>query len=307
MRQAFIATLVELAEQDERIVFLTGDLGYLAVEPFAERFPKRFFNAGVAEQNMMGLATGLAEGGMVPFVYSIAPFAVLRPFEFFRNGPVQHGWPVRVVGVGGGFEYGPNGFSHYALEDVAVMRSQPGVTIVAPADYTQAANALRATVDLPGPVYFRIGKDSETMLLDLDGRFKLGHAPLLVPGDDLLFVALGTAAREAIAAADSLATHDVGAAVALVDNLGDEPPRNLRELVSRYERVITVEAHYRTGGVGSLVCELVADEGLDCRVERCGVARLEPGVSGSEAFMLDQHGLSAAKLEQTALRLMQRP
>ena len=307
MRQAFIATLVELAGQDERIVFLTGDLGYLAVEPFAERFPKRFFNAGVAEQNMMGLATGLAEGGMIPFVYSIAPFAVLRPFEFFRNGPVQHGLPVRVVGVGGGFEYGPNGFSHYALEDVAVMRSQPGVTIVAPADYRQAANALRATVGLPGPLYFRIGKDNETKLPDLDGRFRLGHASLLVPGDDVLFVALGTAAREAVGASDLLTSHGVDAAVALVDNLGPEPPGNLRKLLSRYDRVITVEAHYRTGGVGSLVCELVADEGLDCRVERCGVSRLEPGISGSEAFMLDQHGLSAAKLEQTALRLMQRP
>ena len=305
MRQAFIEALVELAKRDERIVFLTGDLGYLAVEPFAERFPKRFFNTGVAEQNMMGLATGLAEGGMVPFVYSIAPFAVLRPFEFFRNGPVQHRCPVRVVGVGGGFEYGPNGFSHYALEDVAVMRSQPGVTIVAPADYKQAANALRAAVDLPGPVYFRIGKDNETVLPDLDGRFELGQAPLLVPGDDLLFVALGTAAREAITAADSLVSHGVGAAVALVDNLADEPPANLRDLLSRYERVVTVEAHYRTGGVGSLVCEVIADEGLDCRVERCGVSRLEPGISGSEAFMLDQHGLSAAKLEQTALRLMQ--
>ena len=307
MRQAFIATLVELAEQDERIVFLTGDLGYLAVEPFAERFPDRFFNVGVAEQNMMGLATGLAEGGMIPFVYSIAPFAVLRPFEFFRNGPVQHGLPVHVVGVGGGFEYGPNGFSHYALEDVAVMRSQPGVTIVAPADYRQAASALRATVGLPGPVYFRLGKNNEMTLPDLDGRFQLGQAPLLVPGDDLLFVALGTAAREAVGASDLLTSHGVDAAAALVDNFGFEPPGNLRKLLGRYDRVITVEAHYRTGGVGSLVCELVADEGLDCRVERCGVARLEPGVSGSEAFMLDQHGLSAAKLEQTALRLMRQP
>ena len=301
MRKAFIATLVELAEQDPRIVFLTGDLGYMAVEPFTDRFPKRFYNVGVAEQNMMGLATGLAEGGMIPFVYSIAPFAVLRPYEFFRNGPVQHRLPVRVVGVGGGFEYGPNGFSHYALEDIALMRVLPGVTVVAPADHVQAGNALRAAAGLPGPVYFRLGKDDKTTVPDLDGRFHLGRAQLLVPGDDLLFVALGTAVQQAIAAADLLTAHGIDAAVALIDNLTDARPENLTRLLARYGRVITAEAHYLNGGIGSLVCEIVASDGLDCRVLRCGVARLEPGVSGSEAYMLDQHGLSASKLVETAL------
>ena len=232
MRKAFISTLVELAEQDPRIVFLTGDLGYLAVEPFADRFPKRFYNVGVAEQNMMGIATGLAEAGMIPFVYSIAPFAVLRPYEFFRNGPVQHRLPVRVVGVGGGFEYGPNGFSHYALEDIALMRAQPGVMVIAPADHLQAASALRAAADLPGPVYFRLGKDDETTVPDLEGRFQLGRAQLMVPGDDLLFVALGTAVHQTVAAADTLTSHGVDAAVALIDNLGAAPPENLPRFAS---------------------------------------------------------------------------
>src|ERR687884_1315702 len=105
MRKAFVQALVELAAQDSRILLLTGDLGYMALEPFAERFPGRFFNVGVAEQNLVGLATGLAEAGFVPFLYSIAPFASLRPYEFLRNGPVLHRLPVRVVGVGGGFDY----------------------------------------------------------------------------------------------------------------------------------------------------------------------------------------------------------
>jgi transketolase len=301
MRKAFISTLVELAKQDPRIVFLTGDLGYLAVEPFAERFPERFYNVGVAEQNMMGIATGLAEAGMIPFVYSIAPFAVLRPYEFFRNGPVQHRLPVRVVGVGGGFEYGPNGFSHYALEDMALMRAQPGVTVVAPADHLQAAQALRAAAGLPGPVYFRLGKDDATTVPDLEGRFQLGHAQLIVPGDDLLFVALGTAVQQAVVAADTLTSHGVDAAVALIDNLGAAPPENLPRLIHGYGRVITVEAHYQIGGIGSLVCEIVASGGLDCRVVRCGVVQLKPGVTGSEAYMLERHGLSASQLVETAL------
>ena len=196
MRAAFIETLAAMAEDDPRIVFLTGDLGYTAVEPFAERFPDRFFNVGVAEQNMLGLATVLAEGGFTPFVYSIAPFAVLRPYEFLRNGPIQHRFPVRIVGVGGGFEYGPNGFSHYALEDIAVMRAQRAIRIVAAGDSQQIPAALTAANALPEPVYFRLSKDNTSLVEGLDGRFALDEAQLVRDGSDLLLVALGTAGRE---------------------------------------------------------------------------------------------------------------
>src|SRR5437588_2280331 len=129
MRDAFVGTLAELAERDHRVVLLTGDLGFGVLESFSERFPDRFFNVGVAEQNMVGLATGLAEAGFIPFVYSIVTFASLRPYEFIRNGPILHRLPVRIVGVGGGFEYGPQGASHHGLEDVGVMRVQPGIAV----------------------------------------------------------------------------------------------------------------------------------------------------------------------------------
>src|SRR5260221_14312183 len=122
MRGAFVRTLIELAHQNPEIVLLTGDLGFMALEPFADAFPDRFYNAGVAEQNMVGLATGLAEAGFVPFVYSIVTFATLRPYEFIRNGPIAHQLRVRIVGIGGGFEYGAAGHSHPGLQDVGVMR-----------------------------------------------------------------------------------------------------------------------------------------------------------------------------------------
>ena len=134
MRRAFVRSLIELAEQDERVVLLTGDLGFMVLEPFAERFPDRFINAGVAEQNMLGVATGLADGGMIPYVYSIATFATLRPYEFIRNGAALHRLPVRIVGVGGGLDYGQNGITHWALEDIGVLRIQPEMTVIAPAD-----------------------------------------------------------------------------------------------------------------------------------------------------------------------------
>jgi len=134
MRRTFIAALLELARREPRVLLLTADLGYSVVEPFAEALPDRFFNVGVAEQNLVGVATGLAEAGFVPFVYSIAAFASMRPYEFIRNGPIAHRLPVRVIGVGGGFDYGTAGFTHHALEDVGILRVDPGITVVAPAD-----------------------------------------------------------------------------------------------------------------------------------------------------------------------------
>src|SRR5919106_782310 len=171
MRRSFVRALTEIADADPRVVLLTGDLGFSVIEDFADRHPGRFWNVGVAEQNMVGLATGLAEAGFVPFVYSIATFASMRAYEFVRNGPVLHELPVRIVGVGGGLDYGHNGVSHYALEDIAIMRTQPGMAVIAPADPAQAVAALWAAAELPGPVYFRLGKESSA-LEGVGGQFE---------------------------------------------------------------------------------------------------------------------------------------
>src|SRR5580704_11884476 len=156
MRAEFVAELCELAEADERIVLLTADLGFSVVEPFVSRHPERFVNVGVAEQNLIGLATGLAHDGFVPFVYSIATFASMRPYEFIRNGPVLHQLPVRIIGAGGGIDYGHGGVTHFALEDIAILRAQPDLALVVPADVDQARAAARASIEFPGPIYFRV-------------------------------------------------------------------------------------------------------------------------------------------------------
>jgi len=299
MRGTFIKTLVELAEADARIVLLTADLGFTVIEPFAERFPDRFFNVGVAEQNMVGVATGLAEAGYVPYVYSIATFAALRPYEFIRNGPVHQRLPVRVVGVGGGFDYGTNGPSHHALEDLALMRAQPGLAVIAPADFGQARSAVLATHELPGPVYFRLGKDDSSRVAGLDGRFRLGRAEAIGSGGDLLLVTTGSIARNAVAAAEALAARGVEATVLVAAGIAPPPAADLAEALERFDVAVTVEAHYGNGGLGSLVCEVVAEHGLPCRIVRCGVRELEPGRSGSEAYLNATHGLSVEKLVAT--------
>jgi transketolase len=299
MRTAFVRTLIDLAERDSRILFLTADLGFMALEPFSDRFPDRFFNVGVAEQNMIGVATGLAESGFLPFTYSIVTFASLRPYEFIRNGAILHQLPVRIAGIGGGFEYGTAGPTHHGLEDVGVMRVQPGLTVIAPADPQQVRAALEATYDLPGPVYYRLGKDDRTVVPGLDGRFEFGQAMTVREGGDLLFVAMGAVAAEVVAAAERLATQGIQATVLVVSTVNPAP--DLVGTLRRFPIVLTVEAHYVNGGVGSLVAETIADHGLGCRLVRCGVRTTPNGLSGSQAYFYGVHGLNREALVETAL------
>ena len=292
MRGAFLKTLADLAGSDDRIVLLTGDLGFTVVEPFAERFPKRFFNVGVAEQNMVGVATGLAEAGFIPFVYSIGTFATLRAYEFIRNGPVLHHLPVRIVGIGGGFEYGSAGFTHHALEDIAVMRVLPGLTVVAPADPAQAAAALYAIWDLPGPIYFRLGKDDRATVPGLDGSFELGRIERLRDGRDVAIVTMGAIANEALAAADALQEAGIESTVLIVSTISPAPIDGLAQMLEGFRTIVTVEAHYQVGGLGSLVCEVMAERRPGAQVIRLGASGAPSGVSGSEGFLNRAHGLS---------------
>src|SRR5207245_8966920 len=161
MRNAFFRALYALAERDERVFLIVGDLGFGVVEPFAERFPGRFLNAGVAEQDMTGIAAGLALCGKIVFTYSIANFPTLRCFEQIRNDVCYHNANVKVVSVGGGLAYGALGVTHHATEDIAVMRTLPNMTIVAPADSIEAELATRALATQSGPAYLRLGRSGE--------------------------------------------------------------------------------------------------------------------------------------------------
>jgi len=303
VRNEFVDELVALAEHDERVMLLTGDLGFMVLEEFQRRFPDRFLNCGVAEQNMVGVATGLAEAGFVPFVYSIATFSTLRPYEFIRNGPALHDLPVRIVGVGGGFDYGHNGITHFALEDYAVMRAQPAIATIAPADAAQARAAVRATADHPGPAYFRVSKRGDE-LPGLDGRFELGRLEILREGADAAILAIGSIAHEALAAAELLAERGLQATVALVSSFNPEPADEIVELLGGVPTALTVEAHYRNGGLGSLVAETIAERGLACRLLRAGVDRMPRGETGSQRYLEEQHGLTAPQLAEQLERAM---
>jgi transketolase len=182
------------------------------------------------------------------------------------------------------------------------MRVQPGLTVVAPADHEQTRTALRATWDLPGPVYYRLGKDDKTVVPGLGGRFDLGRAQVVREGSDVALVALGSVAVEAVAAAEKLATRGVSAAVVVVASVQPAPHEDLAAFLTDFPLAITAEAHYAAGGLGSLVAEIIAERGLRCRLVRCAVEKPHDGTSGSTAHLYRQHGLAGADLAETAER-----
>jgi len=303
LRRAFIQSLCRLAARDPRIVLLTGDLGFLALEPFRQQFPDRFLNAGVAEQNMIGLATGLAEGGFIPYTYSIATFASLRPLEFIRNGPVLHNLPVRMAGMGAGFEYGHAGASHYGTEDIAVLRTLPGLTVVIPADPAQTVTAMDRTSQLPGPVYYSLGKDDHAALPELGGRFELGRAQVIRRCGEIAIISMGAVSGEAIAAADELAGRGIEAAVAVVSNFNPDPSDDLAELLAGCSHAVTVEAQTVSGGLGACVATIIATEGLACRLRALAVRTPPDGTSGSPRERWRKHGLDCTSIVSTVLEM----
>ena len=302
MRAAFFQTLCELAEADPRIVLLTGDLGYGAVDPFRARFPDRFINVGVAEQNMIGMATGMAEAGLIPYAYSIATFLALRGFEFIRNGPVHHNLPVRLVGMGMGFEYGHDGPTHHALEDIVALRSLPGLSIVIPADCEQTRNAVRSTAGLPGPVYYSLSKNDQLSVAGLGGRFEMGRVQVVRPGRDIAIVTMGSVSAEALAAVEELAVQGTDAAIVIVSNFHPDPDAHLAEVLAEFPHAVTLEAQTISGGLASLVAGVIATHGLRCRLWPMAVTSSPDGSSGGQPALWRKHGLDRTSIVSTVQR-----
>jgi transketolase len=301
MRGAFVKTLEELAAQDERIVLLTADLGFTVLEPFAQAFPERFLNVGVAEQNMAGMATGLAEAGFIPFIYSIGTFASLRAYEFIRNGAVMQHLPVRIVGIGAGLEYSTAGFSHNSLEDIALMRAQPNLRVIAPADGAQTRQALLQTWNLPGPIYYRVGKNDKLSVPGLEGHFELGAPVVLGQGRDILLFTTGSIAAEVVALAEVLAQRDnIHATIAILASLNPAP--DVGDLLKNFRYALSIEDHYIQGGIGSIIAEAIAEGDYVCRLLRCGVNVAPDGLTGSLDYLRQHYGLGQADLRAKILK-----
>ncbi|HLW81489.1 MAG TPA: transketolase C-terminal domain-containing protein [Candidatus Acidoferrales bacterium] len=304
MRTAFINTLLDLAAHDQRITLVVGDLGFGVVEPFAGRFPDRFINAGVAEQNMMGIAAGLALSGRIVFIYSIGNFPTLRCLEQIRNDVCYHAANVKIVSVGGGFAYGALGASHHATEDIAIMRALPQMTVIAPGDPLEAQMATAALTTHPGPAYLRLGRAGEPLVHSKNINFKIGKAVQLLDGSDITLISTGAMLHDVFSAAATLERHDIHARVLSMHTIKPLDAGAILAAARETAAILIVEEHSIIGGLGSAVAEVLA-EYAGCRVlfRRLGLPSQFTSLVGTQTFLRQAHFLSAKDIADSALQL----
>ena len=301
MRNTFINTLCELAEKHEDIFLLCGDLGYSVLEPFAKRFPERFLNVGIAEQNMTLVATGLAREGYNVFTYSIGNFPTLRCMEQIRYDVCYHDANVKIVAVGSGYAYGSQGVSHHTTEDLAMMRALPGMVICGPADANEAKAAAFFMASRGGPGYIRLNKSGEPQIHDFIqlNQFKPGRFLPVREGVGTLVLATGAMVHPML-----VEINDSGRDWALwsAPFVGAYARETMIGVAQRFANIVTVEEHQLNGGFGSSIVESLND--LYCegvleampRVRRVAVPNVFIGTSGTQEYLRHEAGLTLDNL-----------
>ena len=291
--------LVRAAEKDPRIIGMTADLGkYSDIHVFAEQFPTRFFQMGMAEQSLIGAACGLARTGLVPFATTYCVFATRRAYDFIAIGAALGRANVKIIAGLPGLTTGYGG-THQGIEDLALMRSVPGLTVIDPCDATETAQATAAIAQFDGPGYMRLLRGIVPVTLDAGYKFEIGKARLLQDGADVAFISTGLMTTRTLEAARTLAASGVKAAVLHVSTLKPFDRAAVATLLARVPRVVTAENHFVTGGLASAVADLAVDEGLRLKLRRVGL----PDTfceSGSLPYLAERYGLTPKHLVTAA-------
>lgn len=300
MRDAFFAELAACAAQDDRIWALTGDLGIGLFDEYERAAPGRYLNVGIAEQNLVGIAAGLAYAGKMPIAYSIAPFLTSRPHDQVRVDVALARANVKLVGVGGGVAYGTLGPTHHAIEDIALMRALPNITVLTPADPAETAAATRAMLRLDGPVYLRLGKNGEPAALPAGARFEIGRAVRVREGGDVAILSCGPMLTEALAAAELLAADGIATRIVHLGTIKPLDAASVIRACTGVRVVVTVEEHTVLGGLGSAVAEVLAEAGCPAPLRRIGMPDTFAHAVGSRDHLIRHYGLDAAAIAAAA-------
>ena len=304
MRDHLVKRLSQLAAADSRIMLLTADLGFGVLTDFAAKFPKQFLNVGVAEQNMTGVATGMALEGLIVFTYSIGNFPTLRCLEQIRNDAAYHEANVKIVSVGSGFSYGSLGMSHHATEDISILRAIPGITIFSPGDLWEAMEATEACVRTPGTCYLRLDKSAVGSHESPGEKFVVGQPRLRRAGNDLTIITTGGIVDEALKAAAELAIKKIEARVLSVHTIRPLQPELILAAARETGAIITLEEHTVEGGLGGLVAETLLEHGVaPRRFRRMGLRNGFSSIVGSQAYLRARYGLDAAAIVRAAMEV----
>ena len=292
MRSTFVKTVSELAETDDRVFLLTPDMGYSVLEGFAERFPDRFLNTGIAEQNTIGIAAGLALSGYIVYVYSIIPFVTMRCFEQVRLDLAYNEANVRLVGIGAGMTYGSLGPSHHACEDIAIMRSLPGMKVVCPGDPVEVRELLLQCHRMDGPVYFRLGKNGEPDIHGDAKNIRFGRAAKIADGKDVALITTSNMLEQGKKWTDQWRASGIGAALYSMHTMKPFDSEKIAELVSAGVPIVTLEEH-GWGGLGTCTAEAAAEAGGG-KLMRIGVKDEFSHHVGGHAWQRARAGLDKA-------------
>lgn len=306
MRTAYIDTLHRLSAVDERIMCLISDNGAIVYDKYRQDFPGQFLNCGIAEANMLGVAAGMSSCGLVPFVYTIGLFLVMRVFEQVRNDLCLQKPNVKLVAIGGGFVYSNLGSTHHTIEDFAVLRVLPDMTIFSPADEYEVRCATEAMVSIRRPVYMRLGRNKVPCIhYDSDFGFVPGRGIIMREGQSqLTMVATGLAVYDTMKAAELLVSGGIDATVINIHTVKPLDEDLILTYAEKSRHLIVVEHHSIIGGLGTAICELLAEKGLPVTVKRLGIPGVFVDKYGEYEELLSHYGLDAEGIAASARRLM---
>jgi transketolase len=291
VREAFVNELSRQARIDPQIVLITGDLGYGVLESFAEEFPKRYFNAGISEQAMMGMAAGLASRGKKVFVYSIGNFPTLRCLEQIRNDVCLMNNPVCIVSVGAGYAYGAQGYSHHALEDLACMRVLPNMRVLVPSDPIETKYSVASICEKSRPTYLRLGKSNESILHFSAESLNIESPIQMSTGDNGSVLFCGSVGSVALAANELLNRFGLAVNIYSVPDMHAINNEFLAKIAGEGP-ILTLEEHYKFGGFGSYILERYSELEVSPKIKIVGAQRSQPNLIGDQSYLRTANGIS---------------
>ena len=306
MRLACLNAVFDLAKADERIFFIGSDLGAGTLDRFKEEMPNRFFMEGISEANIIGMATGLALEGKIPYVNTIATFLTRRCFEQLVVDLGMHQAKVRLIGNGGGLVYAPLGPTHQAIDDLAILRTIPNMTVVAPADADEMRRLMPQTVDHPGPLYIRLAKGYDPIVTTDDRPFRIGQAIPMRDGRDALLITTGITLKLAQEAAETLSEMGISASILHVPTIKPLDETSILDTAADVRAIVTIEEHTTIGGLGSAVAEIVAEAGFDPgkRFKRIGIPDMFADEYGTQDSLMARFNITAQELVNTVSGLL---
>ena len=297
-REAYGKALVKLGKINDNVVVLDADLSKSTkTNDFLKAYPNRFFNMGIAEQNLVGAACGLATAGKIPFASTFAMFATGRAFEVIRNSVCYPKLNVKIAATHAGITVGEDGGSHQSVEDISLMRSIPNMTVLVPADGMEAEKMIFAAAEFDGPMYIRLGRSAVPTIFEEDYNFEIGKGTVLRDGNDVTIIACGIMVNEALKASDILKEQNINARVINMSTIKPIDTELILKAAKETKAIITAEEHSIIGGLGSAVSEVVSEE-YPVVVKKVGVKDVF-GESGTPAELLEKHGLTAKHIAKS--------